>query len=87
MMNGIRPEVMIFAGEMEQKLRKNDHKVHWSKCGLVYLINGLQGELDELKTAYSEKNDMAIVDEAVDVANFAMMVYDWCLTHQEECEE
>jgi len=37
------------------------------------LMGGLLGEVDELRRAFHGGGDIA--DEAVDVANFAMMIY------------
>ena len=34
----VRPEVKKFAVEMEEKLRANDFKTHWSECDYEYLV-------------------------------------------------
>lgn len=68
-----RPEVLAFAGEMERKLRQNDHKLHWRECALPYLRSCLDGEVAELRAANSLD---AIRAEAADVANLAMMIAD-----------
>lgn len=75
---GCRQEVKDFAVLMEQKLRKNDHKSHWSKESFTYLFQRLDEEMRELNQAVaSAKTDYSrITDEAVDVANFLMMIVD-----------
>jgi hypothetical protein len=49
----IRPEVRDFAFRMEEKLRENDHKSHWSKESYAYLLQGLKDEVDELEQELS----------------------------------
>ena len=73
-----RQEVQDFAVLMEQKLRKNDHKNHWSKESFTYLFSRLDEEMTELNQAVaSAKTDYTrITDEAIDVANFLMMIVD-----------
>ena len=34
----VRPEIKKFAVEMEEKLRANDFKTHWSECDYEYLV-------------------------------------------------
>jgi len=72
-MSGLRPELEAFAVAMEAKLKDNDHKPHWEDESLDYLMGGLMAEVEELYSALHSKGDMAT--EAVDVANFAMMIY------------
>ena len=67
-----------FKGQMEQKLRENEHKggrEHEPYGRLHYL---LQGEIDELTDEIFAwpPNYNAIIMEAADVANFAMMIAD-----------
>lgn len=85
--DGIRPEVLWFAQQMEDKLKKNDHKGGWSKCDIGYLMGRLYEELNELNVAVCEdamdykpkKYSLElIISEAEDVANFAMMIADVC---------
>jgi ribosomal protein S27AE len=85
---GIRPVILEFAAVMEQKLRKNDHKSHWSKCNQEYLLKRLDDEVKELHECFFiySPGDMnfymdgqhgdRIPGEAADVANFAMMLWD-----------
>lgn len=69
----IRKEVMWFARKMEEKLRENDFKGHWSDSSEQDLLDGLKEEVRELYAAITLNE---IVDEAVDVANMAMMIAD-----------
>lgn len=87
----IRDEVLWFAGEMERKLKANDHKGDWSNCTFGYLSRRLHQETKELSRALAAFKalregpgsdeaaaDMAenLIREAADVANFAMMIAD-----------
>lgn len=74
----VRKAVKDFAVLMEEKLRKNDHKSHWSKESFTYLFSRLDEEMKELNQAVaSAKTDCErITDEAIDVANFLMMITD-----------
>jgi hypothetical protein len=71
----IRWEVQEFAERMELKLRENDHKAHWRKTNRAYLMERLRQEMRELERAV--RANKGVHDEAVDVANFAMMVFDF----------
>lgn len=71
----IRPEVARFALAMEEVLRQNDHKGGWRDCSLDYLVGRLQDEFHELMEAVRGK-DPDIRKEAVDLANFSMMIWD-----------
>ena len=73
----VRPEVARFAELMEQKLADNDHKPHWRESlstSEAYLR--LMQESTELLGALLQGDPDAIVDEAIDIANFAMMIAD-----------
>ena len=72
----LRPAVRAFARLMEGKLRRNDHKTHWSEAGLGYLIGRLRDEVTELIRAVGGEGKEPVGDEAADVANFAMMIAD-----------
>ena len=67
---------------MEKKLQANDHKTHWSEMTLFQLGCRLEDENRELKEALQDftwgdqKDTTALRGEAVDVANFAMMIFD-----------
>lgn len=83
---GARQAVGWFACWMEAKLAANDHKGHWSTCGFGYLSTRLHQEAKELSRAlqaFRPADDVSrasaarsIVQEAADVANFAMMIAD-----------
>jgi phosphoribosyl-ATP pyrophosphohydrolase len=75
---GREKEVPIrkFADTMVQKLEANDHKKHWSKCSLDYLLSRLIEESIELETAIGFGTVEDIAKEAADVGNFAMMIHD-----------
>ena len=74
----IRKSVLDFALLMELKLRKNDHKGHWSKESFTYLFGRLDDERKELdKEVARQRSDYnKIIDEATDEANFLMMIVD-----------
>lgn len=76
-----------FSLQMEQVLRKNDHKGGWSECSRSYLFNSLIAEVfelfkvlkpDEHHTIFgdSDIDPDKIVEECCDIANFAMMIAD-----------
>lgn len=84
----LREPVAWFACAMEYKLRMNDHKQPWADMSFVYLMARLREETKELEHAIETYNchDRETVDdkcardtviqEAADVANFAMMIAD-----------
>jgi hypothetical protein len=85
----LRPSVLWFAQRMEEKLRKTDFKGGWATCTDAYLVGRMREELVELEEAAevpcmacgrwhndSKKTVEDIIDECVDVANFAMMEAD-----------
>lgn len=87
----IREEVEWFAQEMEKILQANDHKPGWEGDELGCLYSRLREEAEELRrvllrddvsglTAAALSTDVLrlIIKEAVDVANFAMMISDNC---------
>lgn len=82
----LRGEIRIFANEMERQLRLNEHKGGWKDCDLKWLYSELSNHLEELKrfTRADSKSTLAypgkvaILDNAADVANFAMMIADVC---------
>jgi hypothetical protein len=74
---------------MEIKLRANDHKAHWRHCDDAYLLSRMSDEKMELRRAVRELAEgcrqsderarelaRAVIEEAADIANFAMMVAD-----------
>lgn len=70
----IRPEINIFAQYMEHKLKLNDHKGGWENIDYKTLFAKLRAEVDELEQAIDNEPQLAIMFEAADVANFAMMI-------------
>lgn len=84
-----RPEVIWFADAMERKLHINEHKGGWEGFEPEILLRRLREETNELKKVLSshsgissscipEPEKQRILDEAADVANFAMMIADVC---------
>lgn len=74
------PYVQRFAIEMEAKLVANAHKggpENWLSSDVWWLMERLRDEEKELRLAIQSGNTSAIVKEAADVANFAMMVASW----------
>lgn len=80
----MRKEVIAFSEDMERKLCANDNKGGWSTCELTWLLRRLREETGELAGAigalmHADLVDMRaqfVIDEAADVANFAMMIAD-----------
>lgn len=67
---------------MEAKIQKNKHKGYWRQAEMGYLMRRLHQEVLELSEALGADGD--VIDECVDVANFAMMLADvWRHTHGE----
>ncbi len=72
----LREPVRRFAETMEQRLRANDHKGGWTRCEVLWLLGRLREEVEELEREILRGEPAAIVHEAADVANFAMMIAD-----------
>lgn len=83
----IRKEVQWFAEQMEKKLRENDDRESgWNRCSYGFLLKRIKEELEELhnqfglfgvENGYQPRSKTGrIIDEAADVANFAMMIAD-----------
>ena len=75
----IRHSLVRFVKQMELKLRENDHKGGWENSSTEYLFDSLCEEVDELQGELSEINDPSderVKGECLDVANFAMMLFD-----------
>jgi len=83
---GMRPQLAWFANEMEQQLEANDHKSGWQYSTLKQLLRRLKQEVGELERAI-EKGKPLVVEEAADVANFAMMIADNFHNEQAETRE
>lgn len=69
--NEPRDVVAWFAKEMEKKLTANDSKGGWMHMSITDLFARLQEEVKELAEATGQAE---CISEAVDVANFAMMI-------------
>ena len=66
-----------FAWRMAAKLDANAHKGSWRELSPFFLLHRLRQETAELARAlHSGAAREAIIDEAADVANFAMMIAD-----------
>jgi len=68
-------------GPMLEKLLTNKHKGDWRMCSQNYLLRMLKYEVEELQEAMiagtlDGGGAAAIIEEAADVANFAMMIAD-----------
>jgi hypothetical protein len=87
-MEDVRPCVREFAMDMENVLRENDHKTGWKNNTLDSLFRMMGREVEELEEEIDVFNNLqrkgvevpevrnAICREAIDIANFAMMIYD-----------
>ncbi len=73
----VRPILEKFARHMEKKLRENDYKGGWQSSTIRSLIDRIRDETIELSNAaMATANLEDIQGEAIDVANFAMMIFD-----------
>jgi NTP pyrophosphatase (non-canonical NTP hydrolase) len=84
----IRREVLRFTDAMESVLKKNDYKGGWNECNVSYLRARLVEELGEyfarvaINIDYEATKPLDARDkelerkELVDIANFAMMLWD-----------
>lgn len=80
----VRKEVMDFSELMEIKLRKNDHKTDWkANPNPEWFFTRLLEEVDELRQAMKYERSGDIMEEAADVANFAMMIFDIYMQKEE----
>jgi hypothetical protein len=77
-----RPSVMMFARMMELTLRQHDAskggQVNWRRDTSRDLVIRANDEMDELcvESFTSPEGSLSVVAEAVDVANFQMMICD-----------
>lgn len=76
----LRPAVERFAEAMEKTLRENDHKNGWEHMTNAEIFQRITQERDELLIALCDPADFArgckVRHEAVDLANFCMMLFD-----------
>lgn len=70
----IRSDVNLFKEAMEEKLEQNSHKGDWTGIPFEYLMQRLFEETDELAEAIAWGDMEAVMKEAADVGNFAMMI-------------
>lgn len=73
---GVREEVLWFAAEMEEVLKKHDHKGGWGTSHELELLSKLLGEVSELIETLRRGGPEDVIHECVDVANYAMMIAD-----------
>lgn len=86
----IRKEVADFAEAMERKLQQRDDRGHWLDEGLDKLWDGFLSEVDELCDEVAFGSDFwepsgtrigeGTEGEAVDVANYALFLWDMART-------
>lgn len=75
-----RAELLDFIQLMEIVLKQNDHKGGWGDYSEKVLFNQLVNEVFELHTEFivgnfkNSYNDLNLIKECIDVANFAMMI-------------
>ena len=76
----LRPEVKWFAEKMDLKLRQNDDlkgRTGWLKAELSDIANSLESEMKEFDLAVDRNQSIdAVLSEAADIGNFAMMAAD-----------
>ena len=71
----LRPEVQWFAERMEVKVRSNDWKGCWQNMTPTEILARIREDTDELEDVL-RGGAVNVMLEAVDVANFAMMLAD-----------
>lgn len=72
----LRPVLREFAGEMELKLRKNDHKRGWRELPIEALFRQFLLEVEEFKVADEFLSVAEARKETLDLANFALILWD-----------
>ena len=77
----MRQQVKNFAAAMEHTLQRHDNKDGWYDCTPEWLLMRLKQEVEELTFVIRDRkfHSHQIVEakqEAIDVANFAMMIWD-----------
>jgi len=83
----VRTEVREFACEMEHILKENDWKEHWQNFSVEEMFESVCVEVEELKDAIELGSYDSAEAEAIDVANYAMMVWDLARKAREQKEE
>lgn len=74
--DGVREEVILFSKGMEQKLHKRDGYGGWKHLPIPYIKEKLKGEINELLVAISYETSAEVMSECIDVANYAMFLWD-----------
>lgn len=72
----ITPRLKLFFEAMLYKLARNTHKGRWEDMDLESSMKRLGEELNELVESIGTGNNVEILMEAADVANFAMIIAD-----------
>ena len=74
----MRSSVETFATKMEEKLVENDSKSGWKnkKTSVLWLQNRLKEEMSKLKIHYEDSDPAEIKKDCIDIANYAMMMFD-----------
>ena len=65
-----------FSRQMKRKMEENSYKGGWGDDSFKGLLESLVEEIEELRGALINGNKQDIIDEAADVANYAMMIAD-----------
>lgn len=77
--NTTTPSLRRFMEEMDKKLQINSHKKHWRESPIKELLCSLHEEVCELHMEIKSHDPLevqGIKAECLDVANFAMMIWD-----------
>lgn len=84
----VRPQVAAFALAMEAKLQARDEKYGWwGGTSFFALLQRLKTEFWELHEAIVFGNAEQIADEARDVANMALFIFDNATRGNSQCQE
>lgn len=73
--NKDHPELVAFAMQMTLKLQKNRRKLQKPKLPPEALLKKLRIEVEELSVALEHETLQEAMEECVDVANFAMLIW------------
>lgn len=73
-----RESVREFAVKMEKVLRKHDDRGGWENCDRAYLEAAIKEHVEKAIT-YPYSGDEKSQRNWIDVANFAMMLYEHCI--------
>jgi len=66
-------DLRFFQDAMRYKLEKNAHKGRWERLTVQEALAFLKQEVVELEEAIAKGNNVEIIMESADVANFAMI--------------